>query len=38
MHLGRRTVLKARMNQELHAATVCKTGGGNAAINAFHAA
>jgi len=29
MSLGRLTVLKARMNQELHAATVYKAGGGN---------
>jgi len=29
MALGRLTVLKARMNQELHAATVYKAGGGN---------
>jgi adenine-specific DNA-methyltransferase len=29
MNLGRLTVLKARMNQELHAATVYKAGGGN---------
>lgn len=29
MNLGRLTVLKARMNQELHAATAYKAGGGN---------